>query len=237
MKIIRTLQKLYELASTKKFTTPYINWLVFANAGMLNKGNIYAINFALSKIYSKSPVVEIGSFCGLSTNLISHILKSQNKKNFIYTADKWVFEGAESDKFLAASCITHKEYREFVKNTYIRNVEFFSKGNIPYTIEEFSDDFFSRWNVKATVVDIFGRNTLLGGPISFCYIDGNHTYEYAKRDFENTDKFLEIGGFVLFDDSADSNPFGLTKLMREIERNGNYVLALKNPNYLFQKIK
>lgn len=234
--MIQVLQKLYEIATTKKYTTPYINWLTFANAGMLNKGNIYSINFAISNIKSKSPVIEIGSFCGLSTNLISHTLRVKNKTNIIYTADKWMFEGAEKDNFLTESCISHKEYREFVKNTYIRNVGFFSKENLPYTIEDFSDDFFRKWENQVIATDIFGRNTLLGGPISFCYIDGNHTYEYAKRDFENTDKFLEVGGFVLFDDSADSNPFGLTKLMREIERNGNYLLALKNPNYLFQKI-
>ena len=50
--------------------------------------------------------------------------------------------------------------------------------------------------------DVFGRSFQLGGPISFCYIDGNHTDDLAKRDFENCDRYLEKGGFVLFDDSG-----------------------------------
>lgn len=87
-----------------------------------------------------------------------------------------------------------------------------------------------------TVSDVFGRDINLGGKISFCYIDGNHTYEFAKRDFDNVDKYLELGGFVLFDDSSDLDPFGLTRLMKEIVRNRDYELVMKNPNYLFKKV-
>ena len=76
----------------------------------------------------------------------------------------------------------------------------------------------------------------MGGEISFCYIDGNHTYDFAKRDFENLDPYLELGGLVLFDDSSDLDTFGLTRLMKEIKRNKKYELVMKNPNYLFKKI-
>lgn len=76
----------------------------------------------------------------------------------------------------------------------------------------------------------------MGGSFSFCYIDGNHTYDYVRRDFENIDKYLDVGGYILFDDSADHNPFGLTKLMKEIMKKKNYKLIMKNPNYLFMKL-
>lgn len=91
-------------------------------------------------------------------------------------------------------------------------------------------------SLKWTTCDIFGRNIKLGGKISFCYVDGNHTYEFAKRDFDNVARYLELGGYVLFDDSSDMNPFGLTRLMKEIKRNQHYKLVTKNPNYLFKKI-
>ncbi len=85
--------------------------------------------------------------------------------------------------------------------------------------------------------DVFGREAALGGPISFCFVDGNHTYDFAKRDFTNVDEFLAPGGFILFDDSYDyRNEFGLTPLMREIERNPRYELVAKNPNYLFKRV-
>jgi hypothetical protein len=73
--------------------------------------------------------------------------------------------------------------------------------------------------------------------LSFAYIDGNHTYEYAKRDFINVHQNLVPRGFILFDDTTDDNPFGLTKLIKEIKKRSDYALVFKNPNYLFQKIK
>ena len=123
-----------------------------------------------------------------------------------------------------------------MKDSFKRNVQFFSSFNLPYAIEVLSDEFFELWENQSETKDIFERNITLGGPISFAFIDGNHTYEFARRDFENTDKFLEIGGFILFDDSADNSGFECSNLMSEIVANPNYEVVIKNPNYLFKKI-
>jgi len=213
----------------------YTNWLSFAVPGMMNKGNLYCFEFAARHLPTNSPIVEIGSFCGLSTNLISYYLRKYNKTNRIISSDKWIFEGAERGGNLPATEISHAEYRNFIKQTYIRNIKMFSSHNLPFTIEEFSDDFFALWEKQSKVSDILGREISLGGKIAFCFIDGNHSYEFARRDFENTDRWLENGGFVFFDDSADYYQFGSSKLMNEIKRNKNYELILKNPNYLFRK--
>ncbi len=222
--------------NTKYISDEYIKWLTRANAGMLNSGNIYSMSLAIENLPSASPVLEIGSLCGLSINVISYLLSSRGKTNRIISCDKWLFEGAEKGGNLGSSQISHAKYREFVKAAFVRNVEFFSPDNKPYTIESTSDEFFILWEKGETTHDIFGRNITLGGKISFCYIDGNHTYEFAKRDFENVDRYIEPGGYVLFDDSSDMDYFGLTRLMKEIERNRNYKLVMKNPNYLFRKI-
>ena len=221
---------------TKTIADEYISWLTFANAGMLSKGNIYAMNFAIENIPSSNAVIEIGSFCGLSTNVISYLLLSHGKKNRIFSCDKWFFEGAEDGRNLGKSEISHQAYREFVKSTFMRNVQFFSPKNKPYTIEKSSDEFFELWEKGETIKDVFGRNIQLGGEISFCYIDGNHTYEFAVRDFNNVDQYLESGGYVLFDDSSDVDSFGLTRLMKEIKNNKKYELVMKNPNYLLKKL-
>jgi hypothetical protein len=222
--------------NTKTTSDEYINWLTHANAGMLLRGNIYSMRCAIESLPSESPVVEIGSFCGLSTNVMSYLLSVQGKKNKLISCDKWLFEGAENGENLGDSQISHHHYREFVKSTFMRNVEFFSTNNKPYAIERTSDEFFALWGKGEMTCDVFGRNISLGGKICFCYIDGNHTYEFVKRDFDNVDQYLELGGFVLFDDSSDRDPFGLTRLMNEIRRNQNYKLVMKNPNYLFKKI-
>ncbi len=237
--MIETLSNLirvgFERYNTKKVSDDYISWLTFANAGMLHPGNIFCMDYAIKNLPSNSPVLEIGSFCGLSTNLIVYLLSKHNRKNQVFTADKWIFEGAEKGGNIGQSNISHHNYRDFVKESFKRNIGFFSSDNRPYSIELFSDEFFGQWGNRDSLKDIFGRDVELGGGISFCYVDGNHTYDYARRDFENVDKYLDVGGFILFDDSADSDAFGLTKLMKEIQDNKSYKLVMKNPNYLFVK--
>ena len=71
--------------------------------------------------------------------------------------------------------------------------------------------------------------------MSFCYVDGVHSREAVRREFRDLDTHLEPGGFILFDDSSDSSPFGLNLLMREIAADGRYELVRQNPNYFFRK--
>jgi hypothetical protein len=91
------------------------------------------------------------------------------------------------------------------------------------------------WKSNRAYDDVLGRSFNLGGKLSFCYIDGNHTYDFAKRDFQNADAFLEIGGFILFDDSTLLE-FDVYKLMPEVMATGRYKLIAMNPYHLFQKI-
>ena len=118
----------------------------------------------------------------------------------------------------------------------MRNKRTFSGDDMPLTVEVFSDEFFSLWKENRTVQDVFGRSVALGGPVSFCYVDGNHTYEAAKLDFQNCDTFLQVGGFILFDDSTNKT-FGVHRLMPEVLATGRYQLAARNPNHLFQKTR
>ena len=213
----------------------YVNWLCFANAGMLQRGNLYCFDHALGRLPSAAPLVEIGSFCGLSTNLLTYYKQKHGVSNPLFTCDRWVFEGSDKGPDLAGSRLTHAEYREFVKETFVRNVRMFSRDDTPFTVEMFSDEFFGAWRAGAEATDVLGRPVKLGGPISFCFIDGNHTYEYAKRDFEHADEFLERGGFVLFDDSADGSGWEVCEVVKEVAASGRYELVIKNPNYFFRK--
>jgi hypothetical protein len=156
--------------------------------------------------------------------------------NRLYTSDRWQFEGSEDSGPLDGSTmITHPKYRAFVKETFERNLRFFSAGDLPFSIELSSDEFFAAWAKRETRTDVFGRECTLGGPLSFCYIDGNHSYEYAKRDFEHCDEVLERGGFVLFDDSGDGSGWEVCRVVAEVVASGRYEVIAKNPNYLFRK--
>jgi len=214
----------------------YVAYLAFANAGMLNKGNLLCLDYALSHLASSNPLVEIGSFAGLSTNLIAYYKRRHGVSNRLFNCDRWQFEGAENGGNVGDSQFTHAEYREFVRESYCRNVSQFSRGDLPATVEMLSDEFFEAWQQQRCATDLFGQAAQLGGPISFCYIDGDHSYKAARADFLNADRFLETGGFILFDDSADGSMWEVTRVIDEVKRMPNYRVVIKNPNYLVQKI-
>jgi hypothetical protein len=213
----------------------FILWLTFANAGMLHTGNVYSFDYAIRNLPSDAPILEIGAFCGLSANAINYFKRRHKAPNRLITIDKWLFEGAALGYSVGESSITHDEYQAFVKETFRRNLRFFSRDDLPYAVEMLSDEFFQAWREGRRVRDVFEREIGLGGKVSFCYVDGNHTYEFVRRDFEHCDEFLEPGGFLLFDDSADGSGWDVCKVMREVESGGRYELVIKNPNYLFRK--
>jgi len=213
----------------------YIAWLCFANAGMLNRGNLYCFDYALSHLPSQAPVLEIGSFCGLSTNALGYYKRRHGVTNRLLTCDRWEFEGAQSTPLISGSHLKRDEYRAFVRDSYLRNVGFFSRDDLPFTLEMFSDEFFSAWAAGTSGTDVFGRTVELGGPLSFAYIDGNHQYDYARRDFEHCDRWLVPGGFILFDDSADASDWEVRRVVAEVIQSTRYEVVAQNPNYLFRK--
>jgi Methyltransferase domain len=216
--------------------TEYLSWLFFAVPGTLMRGNVDSIAYALGNLPDSSPILEIGSFCGPSTCVIDYFEQKLGIQNRLYTVDSWTFEGAEPGASLGDSPrIRHEEYRNFVKESFDRNIRTFCH-QLPFAVEMDSGEFFKKWANDESTTDVFGRMKALGGPISFAYIDGNHSYGFARRDFENVDRFLVRGGFILFDDSADGSEWEVCKVVQEVLRSGAYGVVAKNPNYLLRRI-
>lgn len=213
----------------------YVEHLRAVVGGWALEGNIRAFECAVRQMPPGGAMVEVGAFLGLSTNVIAYAAHKYGRTNPFFTCDPWVFAG--SDKPKAGYFSTGSpEYRDWVMANFRANAQLFSPKFVPHAVEAFSTAFFEKWAAHATVTDVFGRMTRLGGPISFAYLDGDHSYEIAREDFLHVDKFLLAGGYVLFDDSADNSSYdGLRRLMREVSANPAYALVLKSPNYCFRK--
>ena len=179
-------------------------------------------------------MLEIGSFLGLSTNIIAYLAIKYHRDNPFFTCDPWIFEG--TDKPVGGYFDAGSEaFRGYVKRVFVESAALFSGKRKPYSIEAPSDQFLELWHVGSTTEDVFGRPVTLGGPISFAYIDGAHTYHAAKGDFLGVDEHLLPGGFMLFDDSADDSGWEVTRVIVEVKQNPSYELVFTTPNYLFRK--
>ena len=213
-------------------------WIRFLNPGMLDQGNVWQFDRAIKEMPPKGAVVEIGSFCGLSLNHITHLMEKHSRRNPVFSVDAWNFEGFSlSEKVFAGTHIESGPYRELVMETFTRNLLLFSGTRLPHHIRLDSDHFFDAWQNGRELPDHFGRSVRLGGPIAFAYIDGDHSYEQSWRDFENIDRHLVPGGFIVFDDSADWTDWGSHHAAKKAARLPNYELIGRTPNYCIRKIR
>lgn len=79
----RSLGSLYRRART--FLFPYrrladerfFQALQVANPGMMDPGNVFLFDHAIRHLPSADPLLEIGSFCGLSANLITFLKRNR----------------------------------------------------------------------------------------------------------------------------------------------------------------
>lgn len=209
--------------------------------GMLHEGNPYLMDYAIKNMPEGNYVLEIGSWAGLSTNLLLHLMKKYNRKEQFLGCDPWMYgydDSKEGDSYFidGRDDVSRTTYMEYIKKGFKESVLLFHPDRLPHTFHLKSDDFFEHFSRQSELTDVFGRSTKLEGSLSFCYIDGNHTYEFVKRDFENATKHLLVNGMILFDDSWDGAQFGSAHFMSEIKKNPNYRVLDKNPNYLIQKL-
>lgn len=232
----------------KKFQDGFIARIrvAVAGEGMMTDGNIFAFEHAIQNLPQEGSLLEIGSFGGMSTNILAWLLRKHGQQNRpFFTCDPWFYEGfhdheRRDDPHYMALVDGHSElsrlaYMEFVRESFLHSVSFFSAENLPHSFRLTSDEFFEKWQNLETATDLFNRETQLGGPLAFCYVDGNHAYDFARRDVDNVLKNLLPGGFVLLDDSAVELPFGSAKLAQELLVDKRLKLVMKNPNYLFQR--
>ncbi|MEI7977520.1 MAG: class I SAM-dependent methyltransferase [Bacteroidota bacterium] len=187
--------------------------------GMLHDGNIPLIETAIKNMPNNGNVIEIGSYGGLSTNLIIYLMQKHKRNNTMLNCDAWIYEGFNDQiknnilHIDGRVDVLREDYSNYMKKAFINATKFISIKNLPHSFHMKSDLFFSKWNKQETETDLFGREVKLGGEISFAYIDGGHSYEVVLNDFENVANHLVIDGFMLIDDSAPHLNFGSAKII------------------------
>ena len=243
--VLRRLASAIEPPDLSPFAAPdsiwsdYLKFVSSATGGWPSQGNIEAMGHAVRHRPSDAAMLEIGTFCGQSSCSLAYLIEKFSAPNPLFTCDIWRYDEGTATPVSSVGdsrSLTFADYNRFIKEGYIRNAKFFCARTPPHSIETDSDNFFAQWSRSSAVTDVFGREVRLGGELSFCFIDGNHSYENTRRDFENTDRFLVRGGFILFDDSADDSPWlDVRKVVGQVLASGNYQLVRKCPCYLLQK--
>lgn len=215
-----------------------LNWMKYGVPGLQDPTNLPVMDYAVKNMPAEGAVIEIGSFAGLSSCMLGWCLERHGRRQSFITCDEWIFEGAEGGGSLAGMpSVSHQAYRRYIMDVCRLAQVTFLPDHPPYTVMMSSDEFFRNWDASSTAVDLQGRQVRLGGKIAFAFIDGNHTYPFVERDFNNVARHLATGGMVLFDDSADFMGSEVTRFIRgRVLSDRRYRLVSRTPNYLIEKV-
>lgn len=210
----------------------HMKWIKAGVSGWCDDGNIQAMATAIENM-PDGAVIEIGSFVGRSTCIISRLLELAESPAPFYSVDDWYFEGYHPDGVVSKH-VTLDNWRGYTEQQFIANVSYFT-GRRPLHIKTRSDDFFRQWGEGRKYRDLFGRRVRLGGGIAFAFIDGEHSYDGSKRDAENTLRFLLPGGYMLLDDSYDGTPHQSGRMAIELLAHPLLELVGRYPNMMFKR--
>ena len=169
-----------------------------------------------------SQILEIGTHRG---NFSKQILENLNPKKLIL-ADPWI---AYEDKIYKNSWYGRSNHsnQEIQNKYYIEVNQLFEKEIKENKVEIFrktSDEFFNKNSNKFDLI----------------YIDGNHLFEFVKRDIDNSLKFLKDNGVIILDDYKLKGWWndGVTKAIKfhEKEKNIKIITGHNLLNYHHQCI-
>jgi hypothetical protein len=242
-KIARTFASLYYAKTCRQVEDPFIYRVKQTVPGMLQPGNTWSFQYAVQYMPADTAIMEIGAFCGLSTCLISYFNRQRLYPSPFFTCDPWDygFKGMGTDT-LGASKLTGKDWEQFCKATFLKNIDFWCEGQKPRVLQMPSTAVCQALTADEAVTDTDGKTEKLPNALGFVYIDGNHDYDPVKADFLGVEPFVVKDGYILFDDSADviGSPgvkeFIAKDLKPKFIETGRYKVIARNPNLLIQKI-
>jgi len=180
--------------------------------------------FLLFREFQPKNFLEIGVFRGQTLSLAALLARTNG-----FPCEVW---GISPFSSAGDSVSRYRPEVDFHEDT-LRNFSHF-KLPPPHLLRAFSTDPEAERLIASKEWDMI-------------YIDGNHDYEVARRDWEMCSRHLKIGGVIVLDDSGLTTPFrasvfaggghpGPSRLAQEIDRQQFREVLQVGHNRAFQKI-
>ena len=157
---------------------------VMAVEGQMRRKEVRCLYELAQTAAREGVIVEIGSYRGLSTvALAKGSLRGHKIPVYAIDPHEYVDPGICTGR--SGWCYDPQDNVAFLKNILFAGVA-----------------------EKVRLINLLSFEAVAGWdkPISLLYIDGNHEYEAAERDFSEWSRFVLNGGHVVFHDSID--PYG-----------------------------
>jgi predicted O-methyltransferase YrrM len=145
-----------------------------------------------SKVEAGKTIVEIGSFRGRSA--VAMALASQANKIKLFAVDSYETAYAKKRNTNGSNS------RVFHRDIFMLNLVLSGAASSTYCI-----------NLNS----IEAASVMISTKIGFLFIDGDHSYESVKNDYENWIGSVEEGGIIAFHDSINQH-WGSAKFVSEL---------------------
>jgi hypothetical protein len=172
---------------------------VMAIKGQIRRDEAHCLYELAQEASGEGVIVEIGSYCGLSTIALA--------------------KGSSRNRGVPVFAIDPHEYVDPGGSVGRGGWDYVPGDNIAF----FKNVLFSGMakNVRPINLLSWAAAAAWDRPISLLWIDGNHGYEAARRDFVDWSKFVIQGGYIAFHDSIDpaDGPF---QVVQEALQEGSF---------------
>lgn len=173
--------------------------------------------FLLQQMPQQSVGAEIGVWRGKFSNQILEIVKPK----ILHLIDPWIFQPNYPDRWYGGKKAKNHQAMEEI---YEGVVNKFAGRN----------DVIIHRGLSENIVDLFED-----GYFDWIYIDGNHSYEFVKKDLECFYPKVKAEGWITGDDYnwGQAEGYPVKKAVDELIANGGVEkIAIENSQFILQKI-
>jgi predicted O-methyltransferase YrrM len=174
--------------------------------GFLHPLEGYTLMLLAAMGQGRGEVVEIGSYLGKSTSYLALGLKAGNR-GIVHAVDH--FQGSDE----------HQKGQRHEESVLVQEGTLLHEFKRNMELNELQD------HVRPIVSDSLSAGRSWNGPIRLLFIDGDHSYEATKADFECWERHVIPDGLIAFHDVGDSWP-GVTTFFNELITEGAHFLTL-----------
>ncbi len=148
----------------------------------------------------KGDIVEIGSKAGRSAFVLGWLARRYDIGTLL-CIDPWSRDAASRQVESSAIVRQHAGDNDYdlIFECYISNMLAYLYGTVNY-IRKTSDEAVSIYRADRCIETVELGRVEYTGRIACLHVDGNHDYEYARRDIRQWSEWLLPGGWLIVDD-------------------------------------
>lgn len=166
-------------------------WLTDEEADLL----IAATAGAVRRFGDSLKIVEVGSYCGRSTIVLTSVIKILCPRAKIFAIDPHDGRIGDADRAIQS---------------------------LPPTLGRFKRNLAEAGAMEhVEILPVHSWETAWDQPIGMLFIDGLHDYDNVARDFRHFESWLSLDAYIAFHDYAPHYP-GVQTLVTEVLRSGGY---------------